>query len=93
VSNQLQRKILEAAGGTAIITDYSSKNWNSITFEGDKHILTLQFATDEEASEFVNRVQNEDIEIELTNRTLLCDLYSASQTGNTVVVEALTLNE
>lgn len=100
MSNQLQRKLLELAGDSASITKASSKDWSSISFEGQKHALTFLFTNMQHGHAFIESVtaEGENL-VTLTDRTMLCDLsvteFDSIVPVNhlTVTVEALTLKD
>lgn len=40
---QLEAQLLQVAGGDGVILVHSSKAWASITFQGERHSLTIAF--------------------------------------------------
>jgi hypothetical protein len=91
MSNQLQRKLLEQVEDATLI-EYSSKEWRSPTFSGNKHTLRLEFTDPDCASTFIKNVEDEKLTVNLTGNLLLCDLSILDRHQLIVVVEALTLN-
>ena len=57
MSNRLQRKLLEKASPDAVISTYRSEEWQSPTFKGHMHYLTVKFIDLNAAVEFVGQVE------------------------------------
>lgn len=92
-SNLTQRRLLEAAPD-AYVGGYTSRDWNSITFSGCRHQVTLMFPSALRAAAFIDMVAEDKVDLPIAGQ-LVADIAVVEYDADVhaVVVEVLTLDQ
>lgn len=93
-THQIQAQLLRVAGEEAHISSYTFTRWQTATFDGKRHQITLGFTNMLDMNKFDNKVEKEEIEIPMIGHKL-CNLVVVERDRDTrtIVLEALTVME
>lgn len=94
-SKQIQVKLLDATKDLeAYVAGYTYTDWQSITFDGRWHQITLIFSSEEHFTNFQYLVATEQIRFDLIGHKLCQIVVVESDSDNlAITIEALTLKD